>query len=354
MIRNSKNISDKILNEAGFWLAREESGDMLESEQTEFNLWIEADPRHQDAYMEAHKMLGILEGQTTPLGRQELAALSPELKSLIEECEDIGRSANPKPNPLRSFGWVTAIAASLAVVVLSSIMFFQTGPSAVTYTTLKGEMETVMLKDGSLITLNTDTRLSASFSEGERRIFLEKGEAFFEVAKDPSRPFNVIMGKNVVRAVGTAFNIKHRGNITQVTVTEGVVEVNSKTFKGLQSNISQITTLKIGADLKITPTEMITIMLSDAQIQKTASWRTGLVHFEEERLSSIVKELQYYSRKEIILANKKVGDLIAGGSFNTKNVKAFLKALELTLPIKVIEREKVIILSYEIDTLISA
>lgn len=349
MIKNNEQLSDKILEDAGYWLAREESGDMLKSETAEFELWIDADTRHQDAYIEAHKMLLLLDAHACTKGQEELVKITPELESLIEECHDIGRSAKQNPHSLRPYGWMATIAASIAVLILSSVLFLQTGPTAVTYATLKGEMKTVMLKDGSLITLNTDTRLSASYSDGERRILLEKGEAYFEVAKDKTRPFNVIMGENIVRAVGTAFNIKRRKEFTQVTVTEGIVEVKIKT----PSTSPILKTLKIGADLKITPTESKTTLLSKAQMQKTASWRSGIIFFEEEPLSFIVQELQYYSRKEIILADKKVGKLIAGGSFNTQNVKAFLKALELTLPIKIIEREKVIILTYENDNMIS-
>lgn len=260
----------------------------------------------------------------------------------MDECDDLAALARGERGPVRLYRRVVSAAASLLIVAVSALLVFQSGPmSATEYETKVGGRETVMLKDGSVITLNTDTRLSVALSGTERRILLEKGEAFFDVAKDKTRPFLVVVGKDVVRAVGTAFNVRRRADTTQVTVTEGIVEVNGATLSTL---------LHVGADLTINPAGIQTVELAPAEVESTVSWRTGMIHFSNKRLGAVVEELQYYAEKEIIVTNDQVSNLIVGGSFDTSNASSFLKGLEAIFPVKVIERDTVIILGYAQNT----
>src|SRR5690606_20513701 len=98
-------------------------------------------------------------------------------------------------------------------------------PGGERYASNVGEVRRIALDDGSYMLLNTDSLAVIQFSEARRDVRLEKGEALFEVAKDPQRPFVVNAGDLTVKAVGTAFVVRREDSSVEVTVTEGVVEV---------------------------------------------------------------------------------------------------------------------------------
>ncbi len=352
MTKNSKNTYDKALIEASQWIAREGSGDMTSSEKAELENWLADNIDHQDAYLANSKTAELFDSISSHDRREELRMSAPEFNDLLGECEDLIMMEQVKyRRPINSFGWVATIAASVLMIAVSAILIFNGGSMATIYQTNVGDNETIMLNDGSIITLNTDTRISVALSDTERRILLEHGEAYFAVAKDNTRPFTVVIGDDIIRAVGTAFNIKRREEITKVTVTEGIVEVKTSAPTGASDKSEQISApvsmLNVGEKLTIDQQGSRAIMLAPIDLEHTISWRTGMLHFNGERLGTVVREIQYYASKEIILASNQVSDLIVGGSFNTKNVTSFLKGLELTFPIKVIERDSVIIISYE-------
>ena len=99
-------------------------------------------------------------------------------------------------------------------------------PLLVEHKTRIGEFRTVTLSDFSRVTLNTNSRISVAYNEQSeiRRIHLLQGEAFFDVAKDPLRPFVVNVNGKEIRVVGTAFNVKSNSGYLEVLVKEGIVD----------------------------------------------------------------------------------------------------------------------------------
>jgi len=339
----------KALEEASLWLAREGSGEVTRAEQEEFQAWLAMKEEHQNAYMDTRRTSDLLGNISNEADRQYFAGIAPEIKDLFDECDDLSTLLHRERRPVRTYRWIAAVAASLLLMAVSAIMILHDGSTATAYATKIGGLKTVMLKDGSIITLNTDTQISVALSSSERRILLEHGEAYFDVAKNKKRPFIVVVGKDTVRAVGTAFNIKRRAEVTKVTVMEGIVEVKTKASSNTSDNqgdSNMIVPLKAGGDMVLNPDGIHQTQLQPSEIEHTASWRTGMIHFDGEKLGSIVEELQYYATKEIIFANDEVRNIIVGGSFDTTNVSSFLKGLELAFPISVIERDTVIVLSY--------
>lgn len=349
MKQDKNNSYIKALEEASLWVAREGSGEMTHAELGELDAWLVMNEEHQKAYMDTCRTSDLLGNISNEEDQQAFADIAPEMRDLFDECDDLSTRLHHQRRPVRSYRWIAAVAASLLLMVVSTILIFQDGPTATTYATEIGGLKTVMLKDGSIITLNTDTQISVALSSSERRILLKHGEAYFDVAKNKTRPFIVVVGKDVVRAVGTAFNIKRRAEVTKVTVMEGIVEVKTKASSNAsdnQADSNMIVPLNVGGDLTLNSDGIHQTQLQPSEIERTASWRTGMIHFDGEKLESIVKELQYYATKEIIFANDEVRNIIVGGSFDTTNVSSFLKGLELAFPIRVIERDMVIVLSY--------
>jgi len=351
MTNSNKKTFDLTLIEAGKWIARENAGDMTNLEKLELENLLANNIDFQLAYLEIYKSANLIDSLATQGGKDTLCVLAPELLNLVEECEDKRVNFHEKQKPIFRFsGWVSSVAAVILIITVSFFFFFQVGSLSTIYQTKVGGTETVMLKDGSVITLNTDTLISVALVDTERRVLLEHGEAYFDVAKDKSRPFIVLVGDKNVMAVGTSFNIKHRTGATNVTVTEGIVKVENNLNASTQPIYNSITlpvSLVVGEGLTMDQEGVRTDMLAPLELEHTISWRKGMLHFNSERLDTVIREIQYYARKEIILSGSHVSEIIVGGSFNTNNVESFLKGLELNFPIKVIEREKVIIISYK-------
>src|SRR5581483_2695252 len=120
-----------------------------------------------------------------------------------------------------SFRALVAAALGVSVVSLATLTALRTP----TYTTEVGELRTITLGDGSVVTLDAASRISVSFTRTQRSIELSDGQALFRVAKDPGRPFVVKSNNTRVTAVGTQFDVNRKSNGTVVTVLEGRVSV---------------------------------------------------------------------------------------------------------------------------------
>src|SRR5205807_1325966 len=95
------------------------------------------------------------------------------------------------------------------------------------YATAIGEQRSVVLKDGSMIQLNSRSRVEVRYTDHDRKIALKEGQALFTVARDTQRPFLVSAGDTAVRAVGTQFDVNRLETEIVVTVLEGKVAVES-------------------------------------------------------------------------------------------------------------------------------
>src|SRR5690606_34928319 len=125
--------------------------------------------------------------------------------------------------PSRRWRWplhAAAAAAGIAAMIGSGIWYTQ-GQSMLT--TKVGERRILTLADGSTVMLNTDTRLRVRFSDSHRTVFLENGEASFDVAKDAARPFIVKAGNTQIAAIGTTFDVRWLGQALAVTLVQGRV-----------------------------------------------------------------------------------------------------------------------------------
>jgi transmembrane sensor len=342
---------EDLTAEAATWRARELAGDMTSRECEELEARLASDTAFADAYLDVLRADNTLNAFQGAAGAELLSTLDPALGRDLGHSGLIPSQPRPRWQPgRRSMGWITAVAASFLLLAVASLSLFDRGPMSTMYETSVGESRTIMLKDGSVITLNTDTRMSVALASQERRILLERGEAYFDVAKDKARPFVVVVGDEVVRAVGTEFNIRRRSDVTNVMVTEGVVEVKKNLPDATQGAPARPlpvpVSLKVGDDLTVDREGVRTNTLSAEELVQRTSWRRGMLHFKSKRLDAVVQEIQYYLDKEIIIASEDVADLMVGGSINTQNVASFLKGLELNFPVTVIERDSVIIISY--------
>ena len=352
-----------MIEEAAVWLARLDATDVSRDERQEFQEWLVQDPSHRQTFEELQALSGNIDF-LSGMVRKRPEALSPAFMAALEKCRDF-IDAKSKTDPrLTVYRRLTALAASL-VVALGATLFWQlrhdsgssgNGTVPVSYRTAVGERQTVMLADGSVVTLNTDTVLSVVVTATDRRLQLNQGEAYFDVARDSQRPFSVAAGNGIVQAIGTAFNIRYREEQVFVTVYKGEVKVqpgivgeatpgSGNGSLNEEKSVVAEHILSEGEQIRYGGKGLRVAKLEMPVLDRATSWRDDKLIFDGQSLAAIVDEIQFYIPDRIVIADKGITDLTAGGVFDIDSAESILAALETALPVRVIRRPGIIILT---------
>ena len=207
-------------------------------------------------------------------------------------------------------------------------------PNAVEFATRVGERSSITLSDGSIVMLNTDSRIRVAF-DGRRCVKLLAGQAWFEVAKNQARPFIVEAGDRKVIAHGTAFDVRLEGHDrVQVTLVEGSISVEALTNSASGPNITAgHEDLLPGDQLVVTATGPATKRKTD--LAKATSWREGQIIFDNDTLANAVAEVNRYIAKKIVLADPRLESLRMSGVFIAGHRDSFLETVAGNFRIKV-------------------
>ena len=230
--------------------------------------------------------------------------------------------------------WISALAASALVAVAGATYVLQSGLlDSDRYSTKIGALATVPLADGSRVTLNTDSRIRVALVESQRRIELDQGEAFFEVAKDPGRPFVVTAGRKRIVAVGTKFSVRRDHDAILVAVTEGKVRVEDAVTppngRGAEVLVSA------GSLARTYHADVLVHDHAGSEVDQLLSWRTGYLVFRDVTLSDAVVEFNRYNARKILIQDPAIADIRIGGNFRSTNTDAFLWLLQNGFPVSV-------------------
>lgn len=321
----------KIDELAGDWLAQRDSGDWTDEHQRRFEQWLNESPLHRVAYLriehvwERSERLKVL-GAGVPAGE-----IPPRngwnLSPFFERQE---RASHPKH-------WLRALAAGilLSIAVATGYYFW---PSGTAYNTPIGGLASVPMSDGSKVTLNTDSKVRVAVTEKERRVDLEQGEAFFEVAKDPHRPFVVHAGNKRVIAVGTKFSVRLDSGDVEVVVTEGKVRVESGETGEVARSSDHSALVAAGTIAQASDAGVLlqTSQLADAE--EALSWRQGVLVFRQMTLADASDEFNRYNTRRIVIEDPAIASLRVAGSFRANNVEAFVRLLERGYPLRAEQR----------------
>lgn len=322
--------------EAAAWVAREDIRDLSAEEQAELDAWLAASANRRASYERAKGLWGDFD---------ELAAVCAET--------DIG--ADAVPSTPRSVLKVAAIAACLLLMVglyagIASLPGSELLPTR--HVTAIGEQRTIALADGSSIILNTNSDLEVLYDERVRLIKLHRGEAYFEVAKDPMRRFRVDAGENAVVAVGTAFVVHRKIDAVDVSVTHGIVELQQAVpraveteddageavFAAEEDNKDRVWTsvaaMVVGQSITIPEDggEMTRDNFKD--VERVLDWTDGSLVFQGEPLSDVVKSISRYSGYRFEIEDAELNALRIGGVFKVGDVTGLIEALEATFGVE--------------------
>jgi transmembrane sensor len=302
------------------WFVLLQSGQATPIDRLEFQQWISADAGRRREFEKCSRLWGELDS-ARPLLREELARAA-----LDWEC------AAERPDSRALWSWspvrFSSVLASLLVAVIAVGWWLTTGFETEEYRTAKGERRTVILSDGSMVTMNTETVMAAEFSFFKRAVVLREGEALFAVSHEGRRPFEVKAGSRVVRDVGTQFVVRRQNERVIVTVVEGAVEVQRSDPAASWQLImagEQISYGAIGALSSV----------SRVSLTATTAWLEGKVMFEDRPLVEVIQEVGRYQTGEIRILDPRIGALKVSGVFGTNDRIGFLKALERAVPVVV-------------------
>jgi transmembrane sensor len=188
------------------------------------------------------------------------------------------------------------------------------------YSTAHAEQRSWRMPDGSSVHLNSGSEIKVRFTDRRREVELIRGQALFQVAKDPQRPFWVHAGNAVVKAVGTEFDVYHQSQRTLVSVVEGRVAVS----RGQDASVAQ---LNAGEQASVTVDSTV-VSQRATDVRKTVAWLQRQVIFDHDPLGSAIEEFNRYAELQIRIEDPALRAVEISGIFSAYDADAFLRFLE--------------------------
>ncbi|MEG0120342.1 MAG: FecR family protein [Pseudomonas sp.] len=301
-----------VRDDAARWFVRLQEPAVSADEQQRFDAWLNQHPQHRDEFQ-------LLQGLWTAADLLP----APRLKALAET-----RPARRERRPLLRY----AVAASVLAVALGLGLFSglnHPGGYSAEFSTALGERKHVALPDGSVIDLNSRSRLQVHYEKDRRLIELSEGEAMFSVEHDSSRPFVVEAGSGKITVTGTRFDVRRDVTQTRVAVEQGTVKV-----QGHDAPDNEFINLTAGLGTHVDAQGKVAAAYAVNPAELTA-WRGGKLVFNNARLSEVAAEVSRYREQPLTVSNPGVANLRLTSVFKSDNTDALLKALPNILPVAI-------------------
>lgn len=314
MIQAEDSSDRKTRDEALAWFVRIYSGDATEDDRAGHAAWMAASVRHRREY-------GKLGGIWSDLDR-------------IEDPRARPAAANGAERGIMSRrGFLAGGAAAAAVagyVAVNGLPDFLTSD----HYTGTGERRSVTLADGTRVDLDAQSAIALDFSERSRRLRLVHGRAFFDVARDAGRPFTVDAAGGSVTALGTRFVVHQWDRSVTVAVEESAVSVRAP--DKAEVRIAAGHNVSYGAD------GLGSVLASDVEAE--SAWRRGKLIFEDRPLRQVIADVNRYRSGTIQVTDESLLNLRVSGIFDVKDADGVLEAIRHTLPVRVLEITRYLVL----------
>ena len=293
---------------AAEWVARLHSGLMSPADHTALAIWLDRKPQNRKDYERTRAAWSLAQGlQSSMVARQYLALDAAKL-----------RAARRAPPRTMMFGLAGGLAAAAAIALMIL-------PERGVHTTAPGEIQTVTLEDGSTVWLNGDSKLRVDFTAPERRVVLERGEAFFKVAHDASRPFVVEAEPSRITVTGTEFDVRRAPQGVDVAVTEGHVRVEPAVLHGTPD--ASVTALSAGDDAHFVAGQTEPAVARGIVAQHKGAWHEGKFYVDDLTLGAAVDEMNRYNHVKLVLGSESLKHETLSAAFRTGDVDEEVKAL---------------------------
>ncbi len=367
-----------VLEQAVRWFTWLQENKVDPEQMDVFLRWRSASPAHQQAYDKVEALwqrydqvdyddlpwptLEELQQDTydgsyaLPLPLQAEGHLETEQAAAGEFVLGDTAAISQQGRSRRVSHWLAA-AASIAVLAVMMILVYpnftakSSGGAGLVHQTVIGQQISQELADGSTVELGGNSMIMVAFTESARKITLQRGEAFFQVAKDAKRPFIVKVGNGEVRAIGTAFNINKRSETVTVNVIEGVIEViHQKTPSLPQADNSVVDAeplprQQLGRGQQIIYDNTGELWQSSrSQSTRASAWRSGKLAYVNESLAAVVEDINRYSAKRLVIGDKSLAQLSYSGTVFSHDIVEWLSGLQDAFPVRVLELDGQVVL----------
>jgi transmembrane sensor len=306
---------------AAEWLERRACEDWNEARDAELEIWLTQSPAHAVAFMR----LEAAWNRTT-----RLAALQQPMRHNSKAAE--------QPSRLPVLKIAAAVVVTAAVSIGGSLLALHQEKQ--TFATTIGGREALALGDGSKIELNTDTVLRMAQGSGQRKVWLDKGEAYFDIKHDAAHPFVVMVGTHRVTDLGTKFIVRQEGERIEVKLLEGSARLDANDGAPARTAV-----LKPG-DVAVATTDAMSVTKKPVKLLAVElGWRRGVLTFDHTTLAAAAAEFNRYNRQKIVIADPSAARLEIGGTFPADDVKLFGRATRIALGLHVEERGNNVVIS---------
>ncbi|HSZ73895.1 MAG TPA: FecR domain-containing protein [Rhizomicrobium sp.] len=312
-------VADDIKRHAAAWLEQHDSGDWSDEDRTQFDAWLNTSADHRVEFL-----------------RVQAAWDRSERLSVLRSA-DIGETASrSRMIGKKIFGVVAALAVIAAIGWGTKA--YLSRENYTTYATTVGGHETLALDDRTKIELNTDTTIRVSDDAQERKVILDKGEAYFQVTHNAARPFVVLVGDSRVTDLGTKFFIRRDSTKLEIGVMEGRA--------GFESADQAKPTILSPGEVAVANGDSIAVKKSSQTAIKNAlEWRRGVLVFENATLAQAAAELNRYNHEKLVIADSAAAKLTFGATLPTTDVNAFTEVAKEVLGLRVEKRGDAIVIS---------
>ncbi|MDC0003470.1 FecR domain-containing protein [Porticoccaceae bacterium] len=344
-----------IKQEAGAWIVKIDQGQLSPQQATALRQWMGKSDFHR-SYLEklAHNWdsMSVLQqlADLFPLQTASHTSVNSGQPSMLQQLK------NWLANLHNSAKWGSAFASFVLVAMLI------TSQQGHHFETAIGQQASYQLPDGTTVSLNTNSALKIDYSQNRRHVHLIRGEAHFDVAKNPQRPFMVHAGQGMVWAVGTAFNVRYiravnaNGALSSsssdqyidVTVTEGTVKIFAdleptdspsqktvlSTSPGLPSSPVQELLVAAGKSAQYSDVITATQQTPALELEQKLAWQQGALIFKGETLEQAIAEIARYTDKQLVIRDPAIKTIRVGGHYKTDDINALLASISESLGIK--------------------
>lgn len=304
---------------ATHWCVRLCEGEMTSAARLEFTRWLTSDARNRAAF------------DCAVVTWQEVnaAEAAPQIVSLrVEALESLRRAQRARAGwLLRKLRAPGVAAAAVLIAVLGTVAVWrQVTPQQ--FSSGVGERRTVLLADGSRISLDASSEVLVRYSKGRRTLQLVRGRAKFDVAKDPQRPFQVHAANREIVATGTEFSVEIVVREVHVVLYEGRVSV-----AGTGPNML----LAAGQEL-IAPVSQAQAHIEPVDVARSLAWESGELEFVDEPLATAVERVNRYATDQLSVGDAAAGNVRISGVFTAGDTRAFIEGVTAVSPVKAEER----------------